>query len=214
MANYTCSQLAQLWVQAGGAASLANQMASVAMAESSGNPNASNSNTNGTIDRGLWQINSIWGSGSTFDPLANAQAAVKVYGEQGLGAWSSSQSRWGSNPACGTAPGPVSQGAVSTMAATGPQNPYPHPPGLFMPVPGAQGSSTGGGGISLGCAHSLQLQILSGDQCMDGPIGALAALGGIVAVLVGIAVLFGLPQWAARQATPIAGLAARAAVFA
>jgi hypothetical protein len=55
-----------------------NLAAAVALAESSGNPNAMNVNRNGTIDRGLWMINSIWGALSTFDPVANARAAFQI----------------------------------------------------------------------------------------------------------------------------------------
>jgi hypothetical protein len=71
-------QLEQLWMQAGGPRSSAATAAAVAMAESSGNPSASNRNSNGTIDRGLWQINSTHGALSTFDPAGNARAAVKL----------------------------------------------------------------------------------------------------------------------------------------
>lgn len=67
-----------LWVQAGGSRVFAPIAAAVAMAESGGNPDAVNKNTNGSIDRGLWQINSIHGSLSKMDPLANARAAVKI----------------------------------------------------------------------------------------------------------------------------------------
>lgn len=85
------SSLANLWVQAGGNPGLANTMAAIAMAESSGQVNATNSNTNGTIDRGLWQINSVHSQFNAqrllTDPLYNAQAAVAVEKSQGLGAW-------------------------------------------------------------------------------------------------------------------------------
>jgi Lysozyme like domain len=85
--NYTYSQLEQMWVNAGGSSALAPVMAAIALAESGGSSTAVNYNTNGTIDRGLWQINSIWGNLSTFDPTANAVSAVKVYQQQGLTAW-------------------------------------------------------------------------------------------------------------------------------
>ena len=78
MAQYSFKQLEQLWVQAGGNAAYSVIAAAIAMAESSGKSDASNFNTNGTEDRGLWQINSIWGSLSTFDPMANAKAAVEI----------------------------------------------------------------------------------------------------------------------------------------
>ena len=52
----------------------------VAKGESGWRESASNRNTNGSIDRGLWQINSIHGGLSTFDPAANARAAFKISG--------------------------------------------------------------------------------------------------------------------------------------
>jgi len=67
-----------LWVQAGGSKAYAPIAAAVAMAESGGNENAVGKNNNGSVDRGLWQINSIHGSRSTLDPLANAQSAVAI----------------------------------------------------------------------------------------------------------------------------------------
>lgn len=79
MAKYTIPELVTLWVQAGGSALYAPVAAAIAMAESGGNSDAVNSsNSNGTVDRGLWQINSIHGGQSTLDPLANARAAVGI----------------------------------------------------------------------------------------------------------------------------------------
>jgi Lysozyme like domain len=71
-------QLEALWVKAGGPRASAGLAASIALAESAGNPNAENHNTDGSTDRGLWQINTVHGSQSTFDILANAQAAVAI----------------------------------------------------------------------------------------------------------------------------------------
>jgi len=63
-------------------------MGRIAMGESGGNPRVTNRNTNGTIDRGLWQINSVHGyKGDHFDPLTNAIMAKRVYNKQGIGAW-------------------------------------------------------------------------------------------------------------------------------
>jgi hypothetical protein len=76
-----CSQLESLWEQAGGSPSAAFMAAEVAMAESSGQQYATDDNTNGSVDRGYWQINSTWGSESTFDPIANAKAAVSISGD-------------------------------------------------------------------------------------------------------------------------------------
>lgn len=54
--------------------------AAIAMAESGGDPNAFNRNRNGSVDRGLWQINSIHGGLSTFDPMGNARAMASISG--------------------------------------------------------------------------------------------------------------------------------------
>jgi murein DD-endopeptidase MepM/ murein hydrolase activator NlpD len=70
--------LEALWVEADGDPSEAPMAAAIAMAESGGNARAINHNTNGTIDRGLWQINSIHGSQSTLDERRNARAAVEI----------------------------------------------------------------------------------------------------------------------------------------
>lgn len=63
-------------------------MAQYAQGESSGNAGAVNHNTDGSVDRGLWQINSVHGfKGNLFDPWRNAQAAKSILASQGLGAW-------------------------------------------------------------------------------------------------------------------------------
>jgi hypothetical protein len=86
--SYSKGQLEALWLKAGGPRASAGLAAAIALAESSGNPNAENHNTNGTIDRGLWQVNSIHGAQSTFDILANAQAAVAISnGGTNFGPW-------------------------------------------------------------------------------------------------------------------------------
>jgi hypothetical protein len=77
-AAYTPAQLAQLWTRNGGSKATAALAVAVAMAESGGRADAQNHNTNGSTDRGLWQINSVHGSLSTFDPNANAKAAVAI----------------------------------------------------------------------------------------------------------------------------------------
>ena len=65
----------------------------IAHAESSLNPNATHMNSNGTIDQGLFQINSVhkgnsWYPTNPFDPIQSAKAAWAIYNSQGLGAWS------------------------------------------------------------------------------------------------------------------------------
>jgi hypothetical protein len=73
-----CAGLERLWEQAGGSPAAARVAASVAMAESGGRQYASLSNTNGTTDRGYWQINSVHGSLSTYGAYANARSAVLI----------------------------------------------------------------------------------------------------------------------------------------
>jgi hypothetical protein len=85
------TDLAQLWIDAGGNPHVANTMAAIALAESGGKVDATGKNTNGTTDYGLWQINSSHTQFDpqrlTSDPLYNAQAAVAVFKTQGLTAW-------------------------------------------------------------------------------------------------------------------------------
>jgi hypothetical protein len=90
--DYTFSQLEQLWIQAGGAASLAPVMAAIALAESSGNPDAVNpTDNNGTqTSWGLWQISNGTHNmpvPGILSPLTNAQQAVAKLQSQGLSAW-------------------------------------------------------------------------------------------------------------------------------
>lgn len=76
-------------------------MTAIALAESGGDPAAQNkSNSNGTWDSGLWQVNDIWkgqdntsGNVATFrqqmlDATRNASMAGHIYRTQGLTAWS------------------------------------------------------------------------------------------------------------------------------
>ena len=74
----SCRGLEALWESAGGSPGAAFTAAKIAQAESSGRQYATNQNGNGTVDRGYWQINSIWGGLSTFDPAGNARAAVQI----------------------------------------------------------------------------------------------------------------------------------------
>jgi LysM repeat protein len=82
--TYSCSGLESLWEQAGGSAGEAMMAASIAMAESGGNPNA----ISPTNDYGLWQINGSHGAQATLNPLGNAKAAVSISGNgSNRGAW-------------------------------------------------------------------------------------------------------------------------------
>jgi LysM repeat protein len=69
-----CTQLEDLWEDAGGSQTEAFTAAEIAMAESGGNQFAT-----GTVgERGYWQINPDHGSLSTYDPMGNAKAAVII----------------------------------------------------------------------------------------------------------------------------------------
>jgi Lysozyme like domain len=100
--TFNYAQLEGIWIAAGGNKQTAAMAAAIAMAESGGNSQASNTNSNGSIDRGLWQINSSNGSGSTFDVMTNARTAVQM---------SNNGTNWRpwctaySDGACGTAGG-------------------------------------------------------------------------------------------------------------
>lgn len=92
MTTLSFSQLEGAWVQAGGDPSMAPLMAAIALAESSGDPSATNpTDNNGTqTSWGLWQISN--GDHSEpdpnwADPVTNARLAVGKIHDQGLGAW-------------------------------------------------------------------------------------------------------------------------------
>lgn len=85
------SQIRKLWLQAGGNRAWSYVMAAVAMAESSGviNP-PPHVNANGSIDYGLWQINSVHGYNVNqlrTDPAYNARAAVSIFNSGGAKEW-------------------------------------------------------------------------------------------------------------------------------
>lgn len=86
--QYSYAQLEQLWINAGGPKAIAPLMAAIALAESGGyEKRISAPNSDGSIDRGLWQINSVHGAASTTEAKSNAASAVKIYNSQGLRAW-------------------------------------------------------------------------------------------------------------------------------
>lgn len=60
--------------------------------ESHGDPNATNYNTNGSTDRGLFQVNSIHAArvaylDQLYDPATNVRVAAAIYSEQGWCPW-------------------------------------------------------------------------------------------------------------------------------
>ena len=79
--SLSCSGLEALWESAGGSSGAAFTAAEIARAESGGRQNATDNNANGSTDRGYWQVNSIHGALSTYDPAGNARAAVELSGD-------------------------------------------------------------------------------------------------------------------------------------
>lgn len=77
----SCGQLEDLWIRAGGSRSAAFMAAEIARAESGGRENArdpaAGTYANGTVDIGLWQVNTVHGN-IPYDPAGNAQAAIRV----------------------------------------------------------------------------------------------------------------------------------------
>jgi len=128
MANLSFSQLEGLWIQAGGPKVLAPVAAAIALAESSGNPQALNpTDNNGTQSSfGLWQISNgthAPPSASWADPLTNARLAVAKY--KGAG---NSFSPWGTYdsgaykkflPSSYVAPSSAPPGTAQTATLTG-----------------------------------------------------------------------------------------------
>jgi len=87
--NLTDSMRAQLAVTVGFPATEIARAVAVSIAEDgSGDPTVEHRNVNGSIDYGLWQINSIHGFpvSQLKEPLGNAQAAKKVWDQAG-GSW-------------------------------------------------------------------------------------------------------------------------------
>jgi hypothetical protein len=82
MSDYSTSDLAQLWIQAGGPSDVAELMGAIGMAESNGNPGAKNPSSGAC---GLWQIYPP--ETGCDNPFTNAQIAVRKYHTQGLNAW-------------------------------------------------------------------------------------------------------------------------------
>ena len=97
MANLSYAQLKRVWLDASQGTryhsnAWASLMAAIALAESSGDPNATNPADNGGTQTswGLWQISN--GDHSTpspnwASPVVNAQLAIHKLNDQGLGAW-------------------------------------------------------------------------------------------------------------------------------
>lgn len=83
MAVYTFKQLQDLWILYGGPPEVANVAAAIAIGESGGRTDATANEPDGSVSRGLWQINSVHGADSSYDVATNVRAAIKLYKSKG-----------------------------------------------------------------------------------------------------------------------------------
>jgi hypothetical protein len=87
MAKLTAQQIAGYAKAAGFPDNELATATAVALAESGGETTATNRNTNGSVDYGLWQINTVHGSllsqGDKFNPADNAKMAYTVWNGAG-----------------------------------------------------------------------------------------------------------------------------------
>lgn len=174
MADYSYSQIEQLWDQAGGDPSWAATMAGIAEEESSGNTGALNNNPNtGDYSVGLWQINyfgdllsgrtAAYGSPSSLqaDPTAQAHAAISLLGGgPGLTNWTAD---------------PVADEALSAGSV-------PLSESQVQSILGGQGISTAGGGGGGTTASLLSANTGGGDTTQSSAAG-LSTPGKILAEL-------------------------------
>jgi len=84
MGVLSAAQVEQLWVAEGGPASQEQVAACVVNAESGGNSAAAHVDSNGTVDTGLYQVNSVNApSGEMMNPEANTAEAVHLFDAEG-----------------------------------------------------------------------------------------------------------------------------------
>lgn len=120
MAKYNFHQIENIWTHAGGSKKLAPVMAAIALAESGGYSQAKHTNTNGTVDQGLWQINSsnskLYKGHNIFDVQENAHVAKRLAaGGKGLNNWTT----YTSGAYKKYLPYPKGQGVISTAEGIG-----------------------------------------------------------------------------------------------
>lgn len=174
---YTYAQLKALWNNNGGNPAAADMAAAIALAESGGNADAKNVNTNGSIDRGLWQINSVHGSKSTFDPIANVKSAISI---------SNNGKNW--SPWVTYVTGAFKKFLSPTTAANASGTPTATTAGINIPgIPGIGGISVSG--VTSGIVNTVlgMLGIKGGLQDMFERLGLIIL--GFALVILGIHLL-------------------------
>jgi cell wall-associated NlpC family hydrolase len=189
MTVLSAAQVAGLVKQAGFPAGDQATMVAIAKAESGFRTDATFNDANGTVDRGLFQINSVHGydPNQLFDPTFNTQCAKKIYDGQGLRAWSTytsgkyqqymAEARQGVAQAAsttGSLPGSDSSGSKSTAVTYG--------------APGPSYTSAGPGVVQ------------QADNPMIGGLGPVRVLGAALEGDIGNSVV-GDAKWTAGMST-------------
>jgi lysozyme-like protein len=188
--TYSYAQLEAIAKEGGFSDSMAPLMAAIAMAESSGNPNAINPNDNGGTQTswGLWQISNGTHNQpvpNILDPVTNAQQAFGKYQTQGLSAW-----------------GTYTSGAYRSYL----QGQVPPDANIGPPAGGGSGGASGAGGTTA--------SLLDPSTWFNSFLGPLADVtnyavwvaitaSGVVLIGAGIILLFRTS--AAQQTANVAG---------
>lgn len=183
MTVYSYAQLEQLWINAGGATSLAPVAAAIAEAESGGNSAAENkTDNNGTqTSWGLWQISNGTHNQpvpNILDPNVNAQQAVAKY--KGAG---NSFSPWGTytsgaylaHLSNGTTPDqnvPAGTGTTPTATLTAAQSQA----AADCLIGGGEGGVFGIGSLSFCLLNKTEARAVIGGACVAGGL-AIMGLG-------------------------------------
>jgi hypothetical protein len=131
--------IALVWHSGGGDAATCQLAVSVALAESGGDAHVQGPNSDGSIDRGLWQLNSRWhpevADSCAYDPECNCKQTLRI-SKQGtdFSTWVTYQQ--GINSKFLSIAG---QGCTGYTPGPAPHEPTPSPPG---PAPGPSPSGT------------------------------------------------------------------------
>lgn len=145
MAKLTAQQIAGAAKAAGFPDSELATATAVALAESGGETTATNRNTNGSVDYGLWQINTVHGSllsqGDKFNPTDNAKMAYTVW--NGAGRKWSPWSAYNNQRYRTFLPQATLAAAAPTATPASVEIPNPTPGGAAMAATGGIGDIVG-----------------------------------------------------------------------
>lgn len=145
------SEVADVVRAAGFPENMVGTMVCTAKYESSFYDRATNTNTNGSTDYGLFQINSIHIGGTAgcptsaeplFDVTTNAACALAIYNMQGIKAWYGYQKH---KAECDSYPAPASSGTIPIGGTPVPTQPTDVPTGPGDTLPTNPGTTPTGG---------------------------------------------------------------------